>query len=191
MEYKKYAHPLFIYPEFAIHSTQGRAVLRSGEKVASHQKIAERPGLGHDEAQHEGGVDAEEVDGVALGRCVATQREDHLRGVQAGVKGAKGIQVPTGCKGGSRRAARETEETETHAAGSCFTRSLSRALAHSLTTLLSYHVRGEREREEEVSDAAVLANARVDRSAATDGHVRGETAASADEVHEQRRACST
>eukprot|EP00964_Phaeocystis_antarctica_P064231 scaffold38621_cov81-Phaeocystis_antarctica.AAC.5 len=93
----------------------------------SHQEVAERPRLCHDEAQHEDGVDAEEVDGVALGRCVATQREDD-------------------------------------------------------------HVRGEGEREEEVGDATVLTNARDDRRAATDGHVRGEGTASADEVHEQRRA---
>ena len=131
-------HPLFIYPDQLRSSVhKACAVLRSGEKVASHQKIAERPGLGHDEAQHEGGVDAEEVDGVALGRCVATQREDHLRGVQADVRGAKGIQVPTGVQGGPPAThAREREETDTQCRGGA----VSLSLTLSLTRALSYYV---------------------------------------------------
>ena len=67
----------------------GVRALPASPSRASHQEAAERPCLGHDEAQHKDSVDAEEVHGVALGRRVAAQREDHLRGCEGAEGGAR------------------------------------------------------------------------------------------------------
>ena len=65
---------------------------------ASHQEAAEQPRLSADEAEHEDGVDAEEVRGIPLGRRVPTQREYHLR--VGGIAVWKGVRECVGSKGG-------------------------------------------------------------------------------------------